>query len=275
MSSNLQVHRKTASPTGAKEKYRTIHNLTSILRLFNDFGIEERGVTEISKTLHMTPSTVSRMMEALEGEGFFERNPETGKYRLGIGFFELGIIYAFNFPLRKIIRPHVEQMAKEMALTASWGILKNSKIIVIDRVHNPSIDLFTYRMGLNIPIHSSSIGKVLLAHLPVEEQTRILKSAKMEKFTEATVTDLNLIKRSLPAVKDAGYAVDQGETYKDINCIAVPIKNGAGQVIAAINLMDEDSRSGSDKILGLSDYLKEKAVFISRQLGYIGYWRHG
>ncbi len=232
-------------------------------------------MTEIAKALQMTPSTVSRMMEALEGEGFFERNTETGKYRLGVGFFELGIIYAFNFPLRKIIRPHVEQMAKEMALTASWGILKNAKIIVIDRVHNPSIDLFTYRMGLNIPIHCTSMGKVLLAHLSGEEQDRILKSVKMDKFTEATVTDPRLIKSSLPAVRDAGYAVDRGETYKDINCIAAPVRNNTGEVIAAINLMDEDSRSSGDKMVGLADYLKEKALFISRQFGYIGYQRHG
>ena len=67
------------------------------------------------------------MLRTLEDKGFFERNLEMYKYRLGIEFFELGMVYIFNFPLRKILRPHIEQMTKELNLTASWGILKNSK----------------------------------------------------------------------------------------------------------------------------------------------------
>jgi DNA-binding IclR family transcriptional regulator len=89
--------------------------------------VEERSVTEISKALGMLPSKVSRMIRTLESEGFFERNLETGKYRLGIEFFELGMVYIFNFPLRKIVWPHIDPMMKELNLTEGWDFLKNSK----------------------------------------------------------------------------------------------------------------------------------------------------
>jgi len=254
--------------TRSNQGYKTLKDLAKIISLFNSFHVEEKSVTEISKALGMLPSKISRMLRTLEPEGFFERNLETGKYRLGIGFFELGMAYAFNFPLRKIIRPHIEQMAKELNLTASCGILKNCKVVVIDRVQNLNIDLLAYRIGLNLPVHSTSIGKVLLAHLSGEEQNRILQSAPLLKFTDRTVVNQKLIREDLRLVKKRGYATDECETHEDLNCMAAPIRNGNGEVIAAINLMDEKNRTSPEKLFGFADYLKEKALFISRQLGY-------
>jgi DNA-binding IclR family transcriptional regulator len=257
-----------ATRTPSSQGYKTLKDLAKITSLFNTFQVEERSVTEISKTLGMLPSKVSRMVRTLEAEGFFERNSETGKYRLGIGFFELGMVYIFNFPLRKILRPHIEQMAKELNLTASWAILNNSKVIVVDRVQNLHIDLLTYRIGLNLPVHSTSLGKVLLAYLPEEEQNRILRSVNLTKFTSKNIVDEKLIKKNLRLIRERGYSTDEGETHEDLNCIAAPIRNGNGEVIAAINLMDEKSRRTAEDLFKLADYLKGRALFISRQLGY-------
>jgi DNA-binding IclR family transcriptional regulator len=230
--------------------------------------VEERSVTEISKALGMLPSKVSRMIRTLENEGFFEKNLENGKYRLGVQFFELGMAYVFNFPLRKVLRPHLEEIFKKLNFTISWGMLKNDKVVVVDRIQNLNIDLLTHRLGLNIPIHSTSIGKVLLAYLPEKEQDRILRSTSLIKFTDATLSDQKLIKKNLKLIRERGFSTDEGETHEDLNCIAAPIKNGNSEVIAAINLMDEKSRTSAEKLFGFSDYLKEKALFISRQLGY-------
>jgi DNA-binding IclR family transcriptional regulator len=257
-----------AIKSSSNQGYKTLKDLAKIISLFNTFQVEERSVSEISKTLGMLPSKVSRMLRTIETEGFFERNSETGKYRLGIGFFELGMVYAFNFPLRKIVRPHIEQMAKELNMTASCGILKNCEVIVIDRVQNLNIDLLAYRIGLNLPIHSTSVGKILLAYLSEQEQDKILQSVNLMKFTDATVVDQELIKENLKLAKERGYATDEEETHEDLNCIAAPIRNGSGEVIAAINLMDEKNRTSAEKLFGFAGYLKEKALFISRQLGY-------
>jgi IclR family acetate operon transcriptional repressor len=75
-------------------------------------------------------------------------------------------------------------------------MLKNDKVIVVDRIQNLNIDLLTHRLGLDIPIHSTSIGKVLLAYLPVGKQDKILRSTNLVKFTEATLTDQKLIKKT-------------------------------------------------------------------------------
>jgi DNA-binding IclR family transcriptional regulator len=252
-------------------EYKTLKDLTKIISLFNTFQFEERGVTEISKTLNMLPSKVSRMLGTIEKEGFFEKNPETKKYRLGIRFFELGVVYAFHLPLRRIIRPHIEQMSKELNLIVGWAILRNDRVIVVDRIQNMNIDLLAQRIGLNLPIHSTAIGKLLLAYLPEEEQDKILESIDLIKFTKATVIDKKLIKEHLKVIKEKGYSRDERETHDDLNGLAAPIKNTNGDVIAAIHLMSENSKKSAQEFFQLASLLKEKALFISRQLGFASF----
>jgi DNA-binding IclR family transcriptional regulator len=250
------------------QEYKTLKDLARIISLFNTFLSEEISVMEISKNLNMLPSKVSRMLGTMEKEGFLEKNPETKKYRLGIQFFELGMVYAFHLPLRKIIRPHIEQMAKELNLTVGWAILRDNRVIVVDRIQNMNIDMLAQRIGLNLPIHTTAIGKLLLAYLPEEEQDKILESIDLVKLTNATMVDKKLIKENLKVIKERGYATDEGETHEDLNGIAAPIKNSTGDVVAAIHLMGENSRTSPQEFFQFASFLKEKALFISRQLGY-------
>ena len=223
----------------------------------------------MAKDLDMVSSKASRMLATLERENLFVRNQDTGKYRLGPIFFGLGMNYAFHSPLRKIMRPHLELMAKEKGLTASFGIISNNSVIAVDRIENLNIDLIAHRIGFNIPVHSTSIGKILLAYLPSEKQDEILASASLIKFTETTIVDPEVLKEKLKQYKASGYATDKGETHDDLNCIAAPIKNSSGEVVAALNLMAEHSQISAEKLFKNADYLKEKALFISRQLGYL------
>lgn len=249
-------------------KYKTLTDLARILSLFRNTQTEEKSITEISKLLGMHPSKVSRMIGALQDDGYFEKNLKTGKYRLGIAFFELGMISASNFPLRKIVRPHIEQMAKETSLMVSWGILNNFKVVIIDRIQNLNIDLFTYTMGLNAPIHSTSVGNVLLSFASEEEQDEILRSIDLTAFTSRTIVDPNLLREHLKEVRKRGYATDDGGTYEELCSIAAPIRTRSGKVIAAIGLTAEKSLKPAEELFQLADYLKEKALFISRQIGF-------
>jgi DNA-binding IclR family transcriptional regulator len=250
------------------QEYKTIKDFARILSLFNKLETEEMSVAEISKMLGMSPSKVSRMLWTLDGEGIIEREDRKGKYRLGIMLFELGVIYAYHHPLRKIIRPHLEQMAEKIKLTVSWAILKKNRVIVLDRIQNLPIDVLAYRIGLNMPIHTTSVGKILMAYLPEKEQDKILKSIKLVKATDASVIDPKAIKKNLKLYKEKGYSTDEEETYEGVNCIAAPIRDAEGNVIAAMSLMDERSTTSRKELFGHVHYLKQKALFISRQLGF-------
>jgi IclR family KDG regulon transcriptional repressor len=251
------------------QTYKTLKDLAKILSLFNTSEMGERSISDISKSVGMLPSKVSRMIRTLENEGFFKKNSQTGKYSIGIEFLRLGIAYAHHSPLRKIVRPHLEQMAREANLTAACGVLKNNNIIIIDRVENLNIDLMAVRLVLNLPIHATSIGRVLLAHLSQEEQDKVLGTVELKKLTPKTVVNVKLIKENLRLIRKNGYAIDLGETDENLHSIAAPIKNSHERVIAAINLTGDRSQMPKENLSRLVLYLKEKAIFISRQVEYM------
>jgi IclR family KDG regulon transcriptional repressor len=250
------------------QAYKTLSDFAKILSLFNSLEVESLSVVEISRILSMTPSKASRMLATSEREGLIERNAETGKYHLGVFFFELGLVSAYHFPLRKIVRPHLEQMAVETNMTASCAILKSNRVIVIDRVQAFKAELLTHRIGVNLPIHSTATGKILLAYCSEKEQEELLNKTDLARFTDATVVNLELIKEGLKLCRQNGYSTDRGETHQDFYCIAAPIRSSSGKVAAAINLMGERRRTSFEDLLEYVGYIKEKALFISRQLGY-------
>ena len=248
-------------------RYNLVKDLSRIVSLFGKYGGVERSVTDISKSLQMLPSKASRLLRTLESEGFFERSPDTGKYRIGPKFLQLGLLYLFSHPLRQIILPHLEHMMQELSLSTGWGIFKNDQIIVVDRF-NFGKRAIASRVGLNVPLHSSSYGKLFLAYLTNEQQERLLNSITFVKFTAATISDPERLKEEIKLVKERGYALDQGEIASDILGIAGPIFNIDGDVVAALSVSAEKARFTPDVLRQTIKYLTERARFISRQIGY-------
>jgi IclR family transcriptional regulator, KDG regulon repressor len=254
-------------PTVSNQEYSTVKDLARILAVLNDFRAAEKSIAEIAKTVQMHPTKVSRMLRTLEKEGFFERNDNTGKFRLGLIFAELGMVCTFHNPVRNIIRPHVEQIAQELDITASWGIFRNYRIISMDRFQK-AVDLAPFRVGVAVPIHATAPGKVLLAYLPEEEQNKFFESTPLERYTGKTITDPQLLKEELGQVVEKGYAMDDGESFDGLNCVSAPIRNGVAKVIGALTILDSEVRTSSKALFRHADYLASKALFISRQLGY-------
>jgi DNA-binding IclR family transcriptional regulator len=247
-------------------RYKTLKDFSRILSLFEVQDVEERSVSDISKSLQMLPSKVSRMLRTVEMEGLVERNPHTGKYRIGARFLQIGLLYVLNHPLRRVILPHVEQTAKDLGLLSAWGIFKNGRAIIVDRVQSdngPPIHL----LGSNVPLHSSSYGKLFLAYLSGEDQDRVMKTLAFLKLTPATIVDAESMRKELKRVREKGYAVDQGETREEIVGIAAPVFDDCEELVAALTVSGRSPEFSKDRSSEIA-YLTEKALFISRQLGY-------
>ena len=248
--------------------YKTLKDLSRILSYISTIGTETIGVTEIAKGVQMLPSKVSRMLSTLEGEGFFERESITGRYSLGGRFFELGMLYVCNNPLRMIFHPHLEQITAELKLASSFAIFRNNKIIVVDKINIVGSGV---RHDFNLPVHSSSFGKVFLASLSDEEARAVLKTTDLTSFTSATITDPKVIVRGLSQVRKEGYAIEIGEMQEGLSSIAVPVRDATSGLVAALNiLVYPKSPLGAEQQSQIANYLKAKAFFISKQLGYTG-----
>lgn len=251
-------------------RYKTLADFSRIMSLFEAGKGEDRGVSEIARMLDMAPSKVSRVLKALEAEEFVERDPQTGRYRVGVRFLLLGMVYLQNHPLRRIILPHVEQIARDLGLFATWGVFAGDRVVVIDRIQvettppTPPMHLF----GADLPLHSSSYGKLLLACLPPEKLEATLSTLELQRLTDRTIVDVEALKAELVRIRARGYAIDDGETIENTLVAAFPIVDGASKVVAAVTVATHRLIDAADWEHALS-YLGEKAVFISRQLGYL------
>ena len=130
-------------------------------------------------------------------------------------------------------------------------------------------------MGKRAPLHCTALGKVLLAFLPEEERKKILEQKELPRLTDNTITDRNKLEKELSKIQKQGFALDQEENEKDVRCIAAPIRNYQGRVIAAVSISGPAFRIDKKVQNNLKEALIETSTKISKRLGYDDKLRKG
>lgn len=245
---------------------KTVYTISQILSLFSNEK-DEIGIREVSQALKILPSNVHRLLSTMAEVGFLEKNLNR-RYRLGERLFEVGNLYPLHFPLRKIVRPHAEELARLFGTNVHVAIpshLYPHLVIVIDRIQNLESHPLVQRIALNVPIHCSGIGKAILAFMEDQRKERILKNIKLVRYTKNTITHLTRLRSELEQVRRNGFALDRGEEYENVWCVAAPIFQN-GQLVGSLSLSDAAERMKERKISEMARALKERTGFISRQL---------
>ena len=243
----------------------------TVCDIFNCFDSDrgEAGITDIARILEVYPSKIHRVVTALEGAGLLEKSPVTKKYRIGLRLFEIGSLYPINLDIKRIVRPHALELAKSLASNVHLGIMSRStpySIVILDRFINiQSVNSIIHRISFNVPIHSSSLGKALLAFSDPATQRAVLKNIDMQRFTARTITKKATLEAELKLTKKRGYATDRGETHLGVYCIAAPIKDSSG-VIAAISVSDIQGKI-EKREKEIAERITETADVISYQMG--------
>lgn len=171
----------------------------------------------------------------MEHRGYLEQNTESLKYKLGIKLFELGNYVGQHLDIGIIARPIIKDLVKELNETVHLVSLQRDELIYIEKVEGHSALTIYSHIGKRAPFHCTGVGKAILSQLSEEEVDRILSSASLEAFTEFTMTNIEKIKGSLPAIREQGYAFDDEEIELGLKCVAAPIFNHQGNVVASIS----------------------------------------
>ncbi|MGV9347507.1 IclR family transcriptional regulator [Streptomyces spiralis] len=230
---------------------------------------EEAGVTEIAAELGVHKSTASRLATALELRGLIEQTEERGKYRLGLGLIRLAGAASVRLDLSRQSRPVCERLAARVAETINLAILDRDAAINIDQVLGPSAITTHNWLGRRTPLHATSSGKVLLAHLPEPERERRL-AAPMERYTPHTVTDPCTLRAQLTSIRAAGCAYSVEELEKGLNAVAAPVVTFNGQVVAALSASGPSFRLSVQRLREVAALVRTAAQEISGRLGHLG-----
>jgi DNA-binding IclR family transcriptional regulator len=250
---------------------QTIERVSSILDIL---GQSPQGISirELSTAIRLPKGTTHRLLSSLTYFGYVRQDPRTRNYFLGLKFVELGQILLQQLDLRKEAEPFLRDLAETTKETVHLVILDRNEIVYIDKVEtdqNPSGLKMASRIGLRNPVHSSAVGKVILSHFTDEELRDFLSEKGLVKRTENTITDPTRLKEHLISVRKQGYAVDDEENEKGIRCVAAPVYNEAGKVVAAISISAPAFRATKKVIQeSLKKEVMETALMISQRLGF-------
>ena len=231
-------------------------------------GKRDLRITDISKNLRLHKSTVHRLLSTLEYRGYIHQDAETGKYQLGLKILELNHSLLEQMQLRENAHPIMEKLVHQSCETVHLLILDNEETVYIDKVEYPhTIQLASY-IGKHIPLHCTAAGKLLLANLPEEKIDKIIKKKKLIQYTKNTITSSILLKKELRKVKKQDYSIDNIEYEENVRCIAAPIRDCLGKVIAALSISGPTMRIKPKKIPFFIKLSKETGIEISQSLGY-------
>ncbi|WP_153720692.1 IclR family transcriptional regulator [Sporosarcina cascadiensis] len=246
---------------------QSVERALGILDLFDEYD-KELKLTEITKRMNLHKSTVHSLLKTLQKHHYIEQNNENGKYYLGMKLFERGHYVIQNLDLRALARESLLTLAKVSGRTIHLVILDGREGIYIDKVENPNAAILYSRIGRRVPIHSSGAGKALVAFKEPAELEKILDGYEYTKQTKNTLTDKETFLQELKTIKEQGYAIDNEENEPGVCCVALPIRDYTGQVIAAISSSTAANHLTNEELEKIIESSKTTADELSRKLGY-------
>lgn len=244
-------------------KIKVLEKLLRILELFDEKG-KQLTASEIYQILGLNKSTVFRILNILEESSYLERDPITLRYRLGFKIYFLGSLVEGYSEIRKLAHPFLENLNKTCNETVQLVILDRGEAFYLDKLEGERPIRVVSKVGQRLPPHCVGVGKVLLASLPKEALDKIIRKKHLKQFTENTITDPNKLEIELARVREHGYAIDNEEIESGLKCLAVPLNDSEGKVIAAISIAAPKERFGNEVIDRLIPVLKNTSSEISK-----------
>ena len=250
---------------------KIIKSIDRALQVLELFSLEkpEWGVTEISRALNIYKSHVHNILSTFAEKGFVKKDSKTDKYKLGIKFFELGSIVIKNMDLRKIAHPYIEELSKEFNETVHLGVLDEGRVISIEREESDKGLCSHIEIGRRTPLHCTAVGKAIMSYLSENEINLIVKEKGLKKYTENTITNEKELENEFKKIREQGYAVDNMEHEEGVRCVAGPIRDYTGKVIASMSISGPAFRINENNTPNIAKKVKEYRNCISNEMGYI------
>lgn len=247
----------------------TIKKVEPILDLFTPEQ-PEWGVTQIAETLGMPKSNVHAVVSTLSAIGLLTGNAR-GRYRLGWKLLTLSERMRASVDVATHARPVMRRLGEATREQVLLAVLDRDRVLYIERVEgtHPTVRLAGVRIGARVPVHCTAAGKVLVADLQPRDARQLLAGQPMLACTSRTIQSVDEYEAELTKVRAQGLAYDHGEAVPDVCCVAAPVYDAYGMVIAALSVSVPGYRFERNAV-GLRDALVTATESLSAQLAEVG-----
>ena len=253
----------SSGPVGLQSVDRALQ----VLELLASWG--SGGVSELANEIGVHKSTAFRLLGALEARDLVEQTTERGKYRLAFGLAKLARRVDIQPEITEQARSLTEALAHKVGESINVAVLRETFVVnVVQSRGQASIASHNW-IGQLTPLHATSSGKVLLAHLDPASRAALIDQG-LERFTANTHTDPALLESELALVLDRGHAMTYGELEVGLNAVAVPVRGEDGSVVAALSASGPAYRLTPERIAEILDKIEAAGGELSRRLGHWG-----
>ena len=226
---------------------------------------------EISALTELPKSTAFRIIVNLL-QGQYLAETEEG-YWLGLKMLRFGALVEEKLELVQQARPFLHQLRGQVNETVHLAVLDDDlRVVYLDKLPTQrAVGLMMSRVGITVPMHCTALGKTMAAFRPEAEISHWIHTNGLEPVTDATITDVDAFLQELREIRSRGYAVDEREFETSVRCVAAPIRDRTGNVIAAVSVSGPDIRM-SVPLIDSPEAMQvvDAAMGISQALGYVG-----
>ena len=229
---------------------------------------------EIAQKCTMSRPTAYRLLTTLMSRGFVRMDAHYN-YSLGTKLITLGTTVLESIDLQELARPHLHELCLLSNETANLSILDGTEILYIGKeesLQNSQAPVFVQmrsKIGTRLALHSSAMGKAILANLPPAELQSLLEHmVPLKAYASNTITNVDTLKSELLHISERGYAIDDREVDDGTRCVAAAVFDNTGRVVAAMSIAGPAYRLTPDHLHRLSKDVVRISNSLSSQLGY-------
>lgn len=250
-----------------------VQSLERALTILNKLSEYPDGIqiTRLAEEVGLTKSTTHRLLATLVNMNYVSKSNETDKYKLGLQVLFLSKDLLNNSNIVSAAKPLLEQLSRELNENVHLCIEDSYKVVYIDKIESNQPIKMASRIGSRASMYSTAVGKVLLSGMDQKQLNNAISKMNFIQKTAATITTPEALYQEIEQVKQQGFALDNLENEEFMRCIAFPIYNYEGKIIASFSISGLSERM-TDKYLfeNLAITMKKCSIEISRSLGYSG-----
>lgn len=264
------LHRGRGRPKAWDDRtaQNTIKSLDRAMAVFEHLSTTSGAtLSELASDTDQSPATTYRILVTLEARGLVEFDPGPQLWHIGPRAFLIGARYLRRTSLVERARPVLRELMERTGETANLGVARDGHVLFVSQVETHASIRAFFPPGTLSPMHASGIGKALLAQMAPDARARALAAGGLERFTSRTLTDIEAVERDMALTLDRGYAIDDEEKTEGMRCIAAPVRDLHGEVVAGISVSGPASRVSDAEIARLASAVTDAATSLSAALG--------
>ena len=252
-----------------EQKNTRVKSLDKAITLLDILSAEDRGLklSDIADRCGCPKSTVHALLSTMRDRGLVSQTDD-GCYTLGIKLFEYGAAVSRGFDISALARPYLERLSSLTSSTAVISMIDNRGVVSFDYAFPNGGVRIMPEIGVRLPRHATSQGKLMLAYLPPRTSDKAIRKARLIPYTPHTITDAQALSHSLEDIRGQGFAVEDGEYKIGLRSVSAPVFDSGGELRYALTAVGFFRRAHSEEFLSAVQDTVEQAKRLSAALGY-------